>query len=140
MLTVGYSVAAGQNSTLFLVSPSPVTSPSFSDLPRHPPETPASDECIICHSSEGDPLACDRCDRASHIHCLSPPLKEVPEGEWFCKICVASPGGLLGFPGEEIGDGAGGTDGGEEDEMEARNSRKRKGGDVKDGNGKRKRD
>lgn len=134
-----HSVAAGQNSTLFLVSPSPINSPSFSDLPRYPSETPALDECIICHSADGDPLACDRCDRASHIQCLSPPLKDVPEGEWFCNVCVADPGGLLGFEGEEVGDGVGEADR-EVDEMEVRNNRKRKGGNGREGNGKRKKD
>ena len=85
-------------------------------------------------------MACDRCDRASHIQCCKPPLESVPEGEWFCPICEKDPGGLLGFEGDEIADGVGGAGGGEEDDMEARNNRKRKGGDVTDGSGKRKRD
>lgn len=32
---------------------------------------------------------CDRCDRGCHLFCLSPPLDQVPEGEWLCPLCKA---------------------------------------------------
>ena len=32
-------------------------------------------------------LLCDGCDRGFHMSCLTPPLKNVPVGDWFCKDC-----------------------------------------------------
>ena len=32
---------------------------------------------------------CDGCEDEYHLFCLSPPLKDVPEGAWFCKLCVS---------------------------------------------------
>ena len=29
------------------------------------------------------------CGAEFHMGCLSPPLKEVPDGEWFCPTCVS---------------------------------------------------
>ena len=42
-------------------------------------------------------IAC-RCPRAFHIRCLNPPLACVPEGDWYCLICVpgAVPGAVSG--------------------------------------------
>lgn len=45
--------------------------------------------CMICHKSN-DPkklLLCDGCENACHTKCDSPPLRLVPEGDWFCKEC-----------------------------------------------------
>ena len=44
--------------------------------------------CKKCHINEGDPLLCDRCDDAYHLHCAQPPLDTVPEGDWFCGPCL----------------------------------------------------
>ena len=46
--------------------------------------------CGLCGSSgrEDESLLCDDCDGAFHMHCLSPPLSSVPEGEWFCDGCA----------------------------------------------------
>ena len=53
------------------------------------PEMPADyGICKKCHINEGDPLLCDRCDDAYHLHCASPPLETVPEGDWFCGPCL----------------------------------------------------
>ena len=30
---------------------------------------------------------CDKCPRVYHLFCLDPPLKQVPDGEWFCSKC-----------------------------------------------------
>ena len=27
------------------------------------------------------------CDGGAHMYCCNPPLKEVPEGQWFCEVC-----------------------------------------------------
>ncbi|XP_055524953.1 bromodomain adjacent to zinc finger domain protein 1A isoform X2 [Wyeomyia smithii] len=45
--------------------------------------------CMICRR-KGDPdmtLLCDDCNRACHMYCLKPKLKQVPEGDWFCPKC-----------------------------------------------------
>ncbi|KAI0297827.1 hypothetical protein B0F90DRAFT_860571 [Multifurca ochricompacta] len=51
-----FDVAAGQNTTFFLVTPNE----KYSDLPRHPFELDTPDVCMICHKDDGDPLACDK--------------------------------------------------------------------------------
>jgi hypothetical protein len=33
-------------------------------------------------------LLCDKCDSGWHIFCLSPPLQQIPPGEWKCPVCV----------------------------------------------------
>lgn len=107
-----YSVTAGQNTTFFLVTPNE----KYSDLPRHPIELDTPDDCMICHKDDGDPLACDKvgachyllfpalthkqtcekCDKAYHHTCLTPPLAAIPDGEWFCPECVRRPGAPIG--------------------------------------------
>jgi len=45
--------------------------------------------CRLC-KRKGDAdkmLLCDKCDCGHHIYCLRPPLKEIPEGDWFCADC-----------------------------------------------------
>lgn len=36
-------------------------------------------------------LLCDGCDVGYHIHCLAPPLEDIPDGDWFCHACVGAP-------------------------------------------------
>ena len=55
-LAFSHSIAAGQNTAFFLVTPNE----KYSDLPRHPAELDTPDECLICHQDNGDPLACDK--------------------------------------------------------------------------------
>ncbi|KAJ8576442.1 hypothetical protein ON010_g2769 [Phytophthora cinnamomi] len=47
--------------------------------------------CCVCgnndHSEEL--LLCDRCDGEVHMHCATPKLTELPEGEWYCGYCRA---------------------------------------------------
>ena len=45
-----------------------------------------SDECEVCGDG-GDLICCDGCISAYHLSCLSPPLKEIPVGQWFCSEC-----------------------------------------------------
>ena len=47
-----------------------------------------SDGCEVCGYG-GNLLCCDECVRAFHFGCLDPPLKSVPEGDWFCPYCVS---------------------------------------------------
>ena len=55
--------------------------------------------CEVCKSMvEKDMLLCGTedgkgCGRGFHIHCLSPPLDSVPEGDWFCSDCCSLPSG-----------------------------------------------
>jgi hypothetical protein len=49
-------IAAGQNTTLFLVKPNE----KFADMPRHPVELEAPETCVGCERDYGDPLTCDK--------------------------------------------------------------------------------
>ncbi|OWZ19347.1 Histone-lysine N-methyltransferase [Phytophthora megakarya] len=54
---------------------------------------------VICDGCDGDPqeivtvLLCDSCDREFDFSSICPPLKNVPEGDWFCSDCVAGVNG-----------------------------------------------
>ncbi len=45
--------------------------------------------CRICRRKCGDEflLLCDGCDHGYHTYCLKPPLKEIPDGDWYCHYC-----------------------------------------------------
>jgi uncharacterized Zn finger protein (UPF0148 family) len=46
--------------------------------------------CLVCNTHRNDddlPLECEKCDQPYHLDCLTPPLDEIPEGEWFCPVC-----------------------------------------------------
>lgn len=48
----------------------------------------------VCHNcgrgdSEASMLLCDGCDDSFHTFCLTPPLAEIPKGDWRCPKCVA---------------------------------------------------
>ncbi|KAK7406134.1 hypothetical protein VNO78_07753 [Psophocarpus tetragonolobus] len=46
-------------------------------------------------------LLCDRCDKGWHTYCLSPPLKQIPLGNWYCFNCLNSDRDSFGFvPGK----------------------------------------
>ncbi|XP_061770864.1 chromodomain-helicase-DNA-binding protein 4 isoform X2 [Nerophis ophidion] len=42
--------------------------------------------CRVCKDG-GELLCCDTCTSSYHIHCLNPPLPEIPNGEWICPRC-----------------------------------------------------
>jgi len=46
-------------------------------------------KCKVCRrgTSAEALLLCDKCDGGYHMQCLDPPLKAVPEGDWFCPKC-----------------------------------------------------
>ena len=44
------------------------------------------DYCRVCGDG-GTLICCDSCDAAYHLHCLDPPLTEIPEGKWNCPKC-----------------------------------------------------
>jgi hypothetical protein len=45
--------------------------------------------CEICSAGhhEDKIILCDRCDKGFHLFCLSPPLDDVPVGDWVCPHC-----------------------------------------------------
>lgn len=51
--------------------------------------------CVICddtrpeHPRKGTMLICNACNHGYHLHCLNPPLNEVPDGSWECPSCAA---------------------------------------------------
>lgn len=47
-----------------------------------------SDYCFVCNNT-GKLLCCESCENSVHLYCLSPPLMEVPEGDWHCSVCVS---------------------------------------------------
>ncbi|XP_068188512.1 chromodomain-helicase-DNA-binding protein 4a isoform X2 [Antennarius striatus] len=46
--------------------------------------------CRVCKDG-GELLCCDSCPSSYHIHCLNPPLPEIPNGEWVCPRCTCPP-------------------------------------------------
>nr|XP_017507428.1 bromodomain adjacent to zinc finger domain protein 2A isoform X1 [Manis javanica] len=47
--------------------------------------------CLVCRKGDQDELLllCDGCDRGCHIYCHRPKMEAVPEGDWFCAVCLA---------------------------------------------------
>lgn len=47
--------------------------------------------CLVCRKGDNDEflLLCDGCDRGCHIYCHRPKMESVPEGDWFCAVCLA---------------------------------------------------
>lgn len=45
--------------------------------------------CRVCKDG-GELLCCDACPSSYHLHCLNPPLPEIPNGEWLCPRCTVS--------------------------------------------------
>jgi hypothetical protein len=45
--------------------------------------------CEVCGmpDREESMLLCDGCGQGYHLQCLSPPLRSVPRGDWFCDSC-----------------------------------------------------
>ncbi|CAC5412056.1 CHD4 [Mytilus coruscus] len=46
--------------------------------------------CRVCKDG-GELLCCDQCPSAYHPHCLNPPLKTIPDGDWHCPRCSLEP-------------------------------------------------
>ena len=45
--------------------------------------------CQVCGSGDDDAMMvlCDDCPRGFHTYCLTPPLQQIPSGDWFCPRC-----------------------------------------------------
>ncbi|XP_076826759.1 chromodomain-helicase-DNA-binding protein 4 isoform X2 [Brachyhypopomus gauderio] len=46
--------------------------------------------CRVCKDG-GELLCCDTCPSSYHLHCLNPPLPDIPNGEWVCPRCRCPP-------------------------------------------------
>uniref|UniRef100_A0ABM5EL19 Chromodomain-helicase-DNA-binding protein 5 isoform X1 n=1 Tax=Pogona vitticeps TaxID=103695 RepID=A0ABM5EL19_9SAUR len=46
--------------------------------------------CRVCKDG-GELLCCDTCPSSYHLHCLNPPMPEIPNGEWLCPRCTCPP-------------------------------------------------
>lgn len=55
--------------------------------------TMVCEKCSGGHS-EDKIILCDRCDSGWHLFCVSPPLDNVPDGEWVCPTCM-NPGRFM---------------------------------------------
>lgn len=44
------------------------------------------EHCRVCQRN-GEMLMCDNCTAVFHLGCLDPPLKQVPDTDWFCPVC-----------------------------------------------------
>lgn len=57
-------------------------------------EPPSLQTCLVCRRGDDDEhlLLCDGCDRGCHLYCHRPKMTEVPEGDWFCSVCVSRVG------------------------------------------------
>ncbi|KAG6551650.1 hypothetical protein Mapa_006736 [Marchantia paleacea] len=72
------------------------TKPTSKVPSRHSKEVRVTDDfaCVVCGRTDDEKvmLLCGDgkgrgCGLATHIHCCSPPLTEVPEEDWFCRNC-----------------------------------------------------
>lgn len=52
-------------------------------------ESKVGDLCEVCGSGKDADamLLCDGCVEGYHMHCLTPPLTAIPDGDWFCVTC-----------------------------------------------------
>lgn len=57
--------------------------------PRHPLDDGG---CFICKKNDKQDLIllCDGCDGEYHTFCVKPPLRKIPDDEWFCNECKAA--------------------------------------------------
>nr|XP_019044112.1 hypothetical protein I302_07392 [Kwoniella bestiolae CBS 10118]OCF23042.1 hypothetical protein I302_07392 [Kwoniella bestiolae CBS 10118] len=78
-------VAGGAFFSLFLARPNS----ALSELDRYPEHIESPTICLACNEEkDDDPMECEKCDSPYHPECLTPPLSEPPEGEWFCPACT----------------------------------------------------
>ncbi|GAB2276541.1 hypothetical protein Dimus_011260 [Dionaea muscipula] len=61
---------------------------SISEIPKAPWDEGV---CKVCGIDKDDDavLLCDTCDAEYHTYCLNPPLTRIPEGNWYCPLCVS---------------------------------------------------
>lgn len=57
-------------------------------------------KCQVCRrvSDPDKMLLCDECNGGTHMFCMKPKMKKVPEGNWYCARCVS----LFGLKNETV--------------------------------------
>jgi hypothetical protein len=47
--------------------------------------------CQICNYDDNEDklLLCDNCDCGYHTYCFKPVLKKIPDGNWYCYVCIS---------------------------------------------------
>ncbi|KAM9709130.1 bromodomain adjacent to zinc finger domain protein 2B isoform 2-T5 [Menidia menidia] len=47
--------------------------------------------CQLCQRGDNEELLllCDGCDKGCHTYCHNPKITTIPDGDWFCSLCVA---------------------------------------------------
>lgn len=85
------SSSSSSNSAKRPIASSPViaattTSSSSSNNKPSPSANSGEEGCRVCRRDEdhANLLLCEACNDEYHTYCLSPPLQEVPEGDFFC--------------------------------------------------------
>ncbi|KAG6459380.1 hypothetical protein O3G_MSEX011347 [Manduca sexta] len=53
--------------------------------------------CYLCRGKEFPEkiVLCDECNYGYHMGCLSPPLKDLPEEDWYCPSCKRDPNDVI---------------------------------------------
>ncbi|KAJ2954656.1 hypothetical protein O0L34_g2952 [Tuta absoluta] len=53
--------------------------------------------CFKCLGKENPEqiVLCDECNNGYHMHCLNPPLKVLPEEDWYCPSCKRDPNDVV---------------------------------------------
>lgn len=46
--------------------------------------------CQICNCDDNEDklLLCDNCDKGNHTYCFKPVLDQIPDGDWYCFVCI----------------------------------------------------
>lgn len=81
----------------------PVSSPKKGKSTKKAPAA-AEEVCGVCHVDDrpDELLLCDgkgpgnkQCPNAVHLKCHEPPLKKIPDGEWYCGECLDDDQGMI---------------------------------------------
>ncbi|XP_045458310.1 E3 ubiquitin-protein ligase UHRF1-like [Melitaea cinxia] len=53
--------------------------------------------CYLCSGKESPEkiVLCDECNNGFHMKCLTPPLTELPEEDWYCPSCKRDPNDVI---------------------------------------------
>lgn len=80
--------AATTDATASKALPAAAETPVAGDPSGHPLDEGG---CFVCKRNDQQDLIllCDGCDGEYHTYCVKPPLRKIPDSEWFCDECKA---------------------------------------------------